>query len=156
MGAGCERGHHHLQRLAERADRGQRGRSGQRDLRAGNGATVSGNYTVQRGAESEVYASTINGNYTCSNCDYVDLHEGSVVGGNFLISGESAGSFINGGDTIKGDLVITTSKAGSFDFEIDDATIGGNLSFNNNEGERSSRTTRSRAISRARTTTLRR
>ena len=77
-------------------------------------------------------ASTVSGNYTCNRCRFADLHD-STIGGNFSISGEREGSFIDG-SLIKGDLQITTSSAGPESFSIASNTIGGNLSFNNNTG----------------------
>jgi len=95
-------------------------------------AAVSGNVTVQIGANAVVTTSTVGGNYSCNNCTYADLH-GSTVNGNYLISGEKEGSFIDG-STIKGDLQIKTSSAGPEEFAIGSNVIGGNFSFNNNNG----------------------
>lgn len=102
-----------------------------------SGATITGNLTVQTGANAEVTASTtIDGNYICNGCFFADLHD-STVGGSYLISGEIDGSSISG-NTIEGNLQITMSSVGDFHFRIDLNNVGGNLTFNDNNTESSS------------------
>src|SRR4029453_7285409 len=98
--------------------------------------TVSGNVTALTGAAVGIRTgSTVRGNYTCDNCLFADLG-GSTIVGNFLISGEAEGRFING-STIRGNLKIGSSSAGPESFSIGTTggnVIRGNLSFTNNTG----------------------
>jgi hypothetical protein len=89
-------------------------------------------------ARPGAWDSAIGGNYSCNNCASASL-EASTVGGNYQISGATAGSDIlppsKGGDepatVIKGNLQITTSRG---EFDILGISVGGNLTFNNNTG----------------------
>jgi len=96
-------------------------------------ATITGNVAVLKNAHIGVGNSTIAGNLDCHNCRFADLHS-STVGGNFLIIGETEGSFIDN-SVIEGKLQITASLA-VFDllFAIHSNRVGGNLSFDNNDG----------------------
>jgi hypothetical protein len=95
-------------------------------------AQLTGNITAQIGANVGITASTVSGTYACNSCTFADLHS-STIGGNFNISGEKEGSFIDG-SLIKGDLQIKSSSAGPESFSIVGNTIWGNFSFNNNTG----------------------
>ena len=79
-----------------------------------------------------ILGSTVGGNYTCNNCEQAHL-ETSTINGNVQISGENEYSVIEN-STIKGNLAIKSSRTDIVLFFIDANEIGGNLSFNNNEG----------------------
>ncbi len=96
-------------------------------------ADVSGNVTAQIGATVSILGSTVGGNYTCNNCEQSHL-ESSTIDGNYQINGENQYSVITG-STIKGNLHIHSSRTDLVLFFIDSNEIGGNLSFNNNEGD---------------------
>jgi hypothetical protein len=95
-------------------------------------AEVSGNVIAQTGATVSVLGSTVGGNYTCNECEQSHLQT-STVNGNYHVTHEKQYSVITD-STIGGNLQINDSRTDLVLFFVDANEIGGNLSFNNNEG----------------------
>jgi hypothetical protein len=95
-------------------------------------ADVGGNVTAQIDAKVTILGSTVGGNYSCNNCEQAHL-ETSTINGNVQIDGENEYSVISN-STIGGNLQIKSSRTDIVLFDIDANEIGGNLSFDDNEG----------------------
>jgi arabinogalactan endo-1,4-beta-galactosidase len=96
-------------------------------------AAVSGDVSAQAGSSLAINNVTIGGNLTCNGCSSIALL-GSTTAGTVLISHATTGINIDNA-RIEGDVAVTSSRnSGSCCFNVSRNTIGGNLSFNNNEG----------------------
>ena len=74
--------------------------------------------------------SDVGGNIDCDHCAFADA-AGSRIGGNFQVTGETQGSFLEG-NVIDGDLKFVESSPGTFSFDILENTIHGDLIFEKN------------------------